>query len=100
MVKRPEKFTEDNFLDIANPNRQATIGEFTYIKNGMSYLKKMMIGYNRAIDAYEKFLPDEEEIKNLVSDNAPCYMQDYVKGSPLHEKGVNLITQALLKRLR
>ena len=56
----PRKLTEEDFLDIANPNRQATIGEFTYFKNGMNYFKTEFAGFNKAIDLCKHILAKKE----------------------------------------
>lgn len=48
LEKIGEDRTEEDFLDIANPSRSASIGEFTYVKNGMNFVRAEFRGYNQA----------------------------------------------------
>jgi len=56
MEKLPKEKTEDDFLNIVNPERQATLGEFTYRKNGSWAIREFFKGYNQALSNFRKNL--------------------------------------------
>ena len=53
MEGMPKEKTEEDFLDIFNPERDAAIGEFTYAKNGANYTKANFEGYNQALSEWQ-----------------------------------------------
>ena len=78
-----KKKTEEDFLDIANPDRLATVGDFTYNKNGMNYVKAEMVGFNQALDFIgDKSIElDENKIKEIMINSLtkiPLYLSDEI----------------------
>jgi len=65
----PKELTEEDFLNIANPERSASMGDFSYAKNEADKIKAKMQGYNLArSEIGELEIPelDVEKVKTII----------------------------------